>query len=279
MTQDSRSYRMGRSLLCLLTIAHLCSAYIETDLLFMDEPPEFSQEEKSSHVASSVEDLSDLFLHEVKAFDLVQRSIREIEDVKEAVKLKKKLLTLLTHRPSVASNITRAEALVLVSHPIPSYHLLYRSAHLWPKYIQTIRKFFSSLPKRVSKHLTNIPKHLSKIQFGSEVDFTHGAVNGLFNLQNYYNLRSDDIAKGQILESDLQRERLEISSEECVTIAGQAGKMNQLHLAVEWLQTALRRSEGVSQDTILERRRLLRRAQVGRFVVTMPGEFLALGCS
>ena len=68
----------------------------EAEIVFMDFPPEFSQEEKSSHLASSIEDLSVLFLHEVEAFNLVERSIKEIENIKEAGKLKKKLDSLLS---------------------------------------------------------------------------------------------------------------------------------------------------------------------------------------
>ena len=142
---------MRATFILLVTSVNLSSAYIETDLVFMDNPPEFSQEEKSSHVSSSIEDLATLVRHEVEAFDLVERSIKEVENVKEAVKFKKNLSKLLSHRPSLASNITRDEALLYISHPIKSYHLLHRSANLWTKYIQIIKKFFASLPKKISK--------------------------------------------------------------------------------------------------------------------------------
>ena len=60
----------------------------EAEIVFMDHPPEFSEEERSSHLASSIEDLSVLFLKEAEAFNLVERSIQEVADIKEAVKLK-----------------------------------------------------------------------------------------------------------------------------------------------------------------------------------------------
>ena len=111
--------------------------------------------------------------------------------------------------------------------------------------------------------MTNLPKQLSGIQFASEIDYTHGAINGLFNLQNYYELQSDDIAEGYILDGEREVERKgEISGEDCVEIAGQARRMNQLHLAVEWLRTSLSRSEALSPDKVAERRKLLKKAQV-----------------
>ena len=240
----------------------------EAEIVFMDHPPEFSREERSSHLASSIEDLSVLFLKEAEAFNLVERSIQEVADIKEAVKLKKKLETLLSHKPDTASNMTQTEVIFFVSHPINSYHLLQRSAQLWPKYIQITKKFFSSLPKKVSKRLTNIPKQLSMVQFATETDFTDGAINGLFNLQNYYELQSDDIAEGNILESDRDRQSgrgVQISSEQCVFIAEQAGRMKQLHLAVDWLETALQRAGGAGGDNKQVGRisKLLRKAKVG----------------
>ena len=235
----------------------------EAEIVFMDHPPEFSREERSSHLASSIEDLSVLFLKEAEAFNLVERSIQEVADIKEAVKLKKKLETLLSHKPDTASNMTQTEVIFFVSHPINSYHLLQRSAQLWPKYIQITKKFFSSLPKKVSKRLTNIPKQLSMVQFATETDFTDGAINGLFNLQNYYELQSDDIAEGNILERDRQSGRgVQISSEQCVFIAEQAGRMKQLHLAVDWLETALQRA-GNNQQQVGRISKLLRKAKVG----------------
>ena len=237
----------------------------EAEIVFMDHPPEFSKEERSSHLASSIEDLSVLFMNEAEAFNLVERSIKEVEDIKEAVKLKKKLETLLSHKPLTASNMSQTDVISFISHPINSYHLLQRSAQLWPKYILMTKKFFSSLPKKVSKRLTNIPKHLSKIQFATETDFTDGAINGLFNLQNYYELQSDDIAEGNILESDRERgsdPRVEISSDECVFIAEQAGRRKQLHLAVGWLQTALQRAGGDSKH-VARINKLLKKAKVG----------------
>ena len=236
----------------------------EAEIVFMDFPPEFSKEERSSHLASSIEDLSVLFLNEAEAFNLVERSIEEVENIKEAVKLKKKLETLLSHKPDTPSNMTQTEVISFISHPINSYHLLQRSAQLWPKYIQITKKFFSSLPKKVSKRLTNIPKQLSKIQFATETDFSHGAINGLFNLQNYYELQSSDIAEGNILESDRESERrLEMSSEQCVFIAEQAGRMKQLHLAVDWLLTALQRAGSESEQLVGRINKLLKKAKVG----------------
>lgn len=111
--------------------------------------------------------------------------------------------------------------------------------------------------------MTNLPKQLSGIQFASEIDFTDGAVNGLFNLQNYYELQSDDIAAGYILDGEREVERAgEISGEDCVEIAEQARRMNQLELAVEWLLTSLTRSEALSPDKAAQRRKLLKKAQV-----------------
>ena len=240
----------------------------EAEIVFMDHPPEFSKEERSSHLASSIEDLSVLFMNEAEAFNLVERSIKEVEDIKEAVKLKKKLETLLSHKPLTASNNSQTDVISFISHPINSYHLLQRSAQLWPKYILMTKKFFSSLPKKVSKRLTNIPKQLSKIQFATETDFTDGAINGLFNLQNYYELRSDDIAEGNILESDRQSDRrVQISSEQCVFIAEQAGRLKQLHLAVDWLQTALQRAGGDNQQLVARINKLLKKAKVGVIVL------------
>ena len=235
----------------------------EAEIVFMDYPPEFSKEERSSHLASSIEDLSVLFLREAEAFNLVDRAIKEVENIQEAAKLKKKLATLLSHKPDTASNMTQNEVILFVSHPINSYHLLQRSAQLWPKYIQITKKFFSSLPKKVSKRLTNIPKQLSMVQFATETDFTDGAINGLFNLQNYYELQSDDIAEGNILERDRQSGRgVQISSEQCVFIAEQAGRMKQLHLAVDWLETALQRAGGDNKQ-VGRISKLLRKAKVG----------------
>ena len=150
-TGDSQLDDMRGSLILLVTFLDLSSGYIETDLVFMDNPPEFSQEEKSSHVSSSIEDLATLVRQELKAFDLVESSLKEVEAVKEAVKLKKNLSKLLSNRPSLAFNITREEALLYISHPLNSYHLLRRSANLWTKYTQIIKKFFASLPKKISK--------------------------------------------------------------------------------------------------------------------------------
>ena len=254
----------------------------EAEIVFMDFPPEFSKEERLSHLASSIEDLSVLFLDEAEAFKLVERSIKEVENIKEAVKLKKKLDTLLSHKPESASNMTLSEAVSFISHPINSYHLLQRSAYLWPKYIQITKKFFSSLPKKISKRLTNIPKQLSKIQFATETDFTDGAINGLFNLQNYYELRSEDVAEGKILESDRESERrTEISSEQCVVIAEQAGRRRQLHLAVDWLLTALQRA-GAHSNTdnhqhVARIRKLLKKAKETHDDYIISEGFLNLG--
>ena len=256
----------------------------EAEIVFMDFPPEFSKEERLSHLASSIEDLSVLFLDEAEAFKLVERSIKEVENIKEAVKLKKKLDTLLSHKPESASNMTLSEAVSFISHPINSYHLLQRSAYLWPKYIQITKKFFSSLPKKISKRLTNIPKQLSKIQFATETDFTDGAINGLFNLQNYYELRSEDVAEGKILESDRESERrTEISSEQCVVIAEQAGRRRQLHLAVDWLLTALQRAGAHSNSNtdnhqhVARIRKLLKKAKETHDDYIISEGFLNLG--
>jgi len=72
----------------------------------------------------------------------------------------------------------------------------------------------------------------------NEEDFTHGVINGFFNIQRLYNLSASQLVQGIALESENEKDE-HISSEEALFIAEQAEKMRYLHFSVERLEVAL----------------------------------------
>ena len=204
----------------------------------MENIPQFPEEERRDRISSSCEDLATLLEGETRLFDLVQRSCAQMQKVDEAKKLVKSLRKLLQKRPKNVSHLDRADLTEYISHPSNSYTLLYRTTRIWPKQLQVIKQHFSSLPKKKTKNLLNLAREAKFLDFPKEEDFTHGAINGLFNIQRFYNISTHDIARAKILENEENGREL-MSSEEAIFIAEQAGKMKNLHFSVYWLKEAV----------------------------------------
>ena len=85
--------------LIIITITKLSTTIPDHRLIFMNDIPQFSKEERTDRISSSCEDLTTLLMSEMKMFDLVQKSCDQLENVHEAKKLIKMLNKLLLRRP------------------------------------------------------------------------------------------------------------------------------------------------------------------------------------
>ena len=200
-------------LLLLLLLRPVIPAIPDSQLIFM-EFPMAEPGEVTDRVASSCEDLATLLQQELQAFSALERAATALETVEEAGKVVRLVRRLLHLRP--AGLQTGRDGLVAhVAHPYHSYRLLHRTTRVWPTHLQRIRQHLSSLPKKKIKNLT-LSKDLREFVLPSAEDFTEGAINGLFNIQRFYNLSAAAVARGVVVESDTAAARW-MDSEEAVT--------------------------------------------------------------
>ena len=86
---------MFRHLMVFVVCACVSYSVPDYKLIFMDDIPQFSEEEKRERVSSSCEDLATLLGAETRVFDLVQKSCDQLQKIDQAKKLVKCLQKLI----------------------------------------------------------------------------------------------------------------------------------------------------------------------------------------
>ena len=242
---------MPQHWIILIAIIKLCTAVPDHRLIFMNNIPQFSEEERKDRISSSCEDLTTLLTSEIKMFDLVKKSCDQLEKVHETKKLVKLLKKVIVKKAKKnLEGLERKSFVKYISHPFNSYKLLHRTTKIWPKQLQMIKQHFGNLSKKKMNNLINLPKVGKFLELPKEDDFTHGAINGLFNIQRFYNISAYNIARGKIVVGDEESDE-PMSSEEAILISDQAEKMKYLHFHVEWLEVALNLAQDEKQSELL----------------------------
>ena len=98
--------------------------------------------------------------------------------------------------------------------------------------------------------------NILKIFFKNKTSTLETASFGIVDVQEFYQLKTDDLAKGLIKDPDSGKEymaRGKLTSEELLLVAESASQSKYLDRHVEWLQTALKQAKAEQRDDNLIR--------------------------
>ena len=214
--------------------------YGRYDEVFSDHIVQHNKKQIQAHISSSSEDIIDMCRREKDLIKKLTAFIQTLESsgikISNLAKLKK-TIGKLSH---IYQDYTPDSCVNIVKNPVAAFHVIWRTARLWPQKIKALmahHKLLKSQMKNQKNILQEFPAALlTGFPVNDNVEMAAGA-RGLLTIQHHYNISCHDLVSG------LGDSSWSLSVEQMMEVATTAQMNSFMNLAVDWYQAALDKTE------------------------------------